>query len=158
MSEGEPPVWTLRRLTEADFEWDFALLRDALGPYVEATWGWDEDEQRRRFEQSHPEALSQRQVIEVDGTPVGVLTVLRRPHELYLGLIEITPAWQGRGLGGAIVNRLLARAAELDLPLTLNVLRANPRARALYERHGLGVCDDSDPIRVKLSSRPAGAK
>jgi ribosomal protein S18 acetylase RimI-like enzyme len=153
-STGPQPLrWTLRPLRPEDFEWDFALLRDALGPYVEATWGWEELEQRQRFAERYPEALRQRQVIEVAGAAVGVLTVRRRVHELYLERLEITPAHQGRGLGGVVLSRLLARGSELDLPLTLHVLRANPRARALYERHGLGVVDDSDPIRVKLSSR-----
>jgi GNAT superfamily N-acetyltransferase len=148
----QPPDWTLRPLTQADFEWDFALLRDALGPYVEATWGWDEDEQRARFVAMYPEALEQRQVIEVAGEPVGVLTVLRRPGSFYLELLEISRAWQGRGLGTAILKGLLDEARTNGLPLELNVLRANPRARALYERHGLSVVDDSDPVRVTMST------
>lgn len=153
----DPVGWSLRPLDRTDFEWDFSLLRDALGPYVEATWGWDESEQRRRFAAMYPEALRQRQVIEVGAEAVGVLTVLRRTHELHLELLEITPTWQGRGLGSAILRRLRPRAEELDLPLTLYVLRANPRARALYERHGLVVIENADPVRVRMSNRAASA-
>jgi GNAT superfamily N-acetyltransferase len=154
LTKPDPPWWTLRPLSPDDFEWDFALLRDALGPYVEATWGWDELEQRQRFRERYPEALRQRQVVEVDARAVGVLTVLRRSTELHLELLEITPAWQGRGLGGAILSRVMARAGELELPLTLLVLRANPRARALYQRHGLTVIGDHGPHSVRMSSWP----
>ena len=40
-----------------------------------------------------------RQVIEVDGERVGVLEIDDRPDELYLALLELSPSWQGKGLG-----------------------------------------------------------
>ena len=41
------PVWQLRPISAADFEWAFELHKAALGEYVEQTWGWDEADQQR---------------------------------------------------------------------------------------------------------------
>lgn len=71
------PVWHLRPITAADFEWAFDLHKAALGEYVEQTWGWDEADQRRMFADTFDRAP--RQVIQVDGTDVGVLAVEDRP-------------------------------------------------------------------------------
>ncbi len=35
-----------------DAEWLFALYRQSLQPYIEVTWGWDEDFQQRGFNQN----------------------------------------------------------------------------------------------------------
>jgi GNAT superfamily N-acetyltransferase len=85
-----------------------------------------------------------------------VLVVEERPDELYLGLLELLPAWQNRGLGTDILRWLLALAAGTGRSLTLQVLRANPRAAALYEREGLRVIS-RDQIRLVMSAE-AGAR
>lgn len=147
------PVWHLRPSSPADLEWAFELHKAALGEYVEQTWGWDEADQRRMFADGF-ERLS-RQIIEVEGTAVGVLGVQERPDELYLGLVELLPAWQNRGLGTDILRWLLRRAHETHRPLSLHVLKTNPRAVALYEREGLRVVG-SEPAKLLMRSRVWG--
>jgi ribosomal protein S18 acetylase RimI-like enzyme len=129
--------WRLRPLRADEREWAYALHRAALGEYVERTWGWDEALQRRMFD----EALERtpRDVVEVAGEPVGVVAVEDRPGELYLGMIELLPAWQGRGLGTSILASLRDRAAASGRALCLDVLPVNVRAVAFYERCGLRV-------------------
>ena len=56
---------------------------------------------------------------------------------------------QGRGLGTAILRSLLRRAADASKPLSLHVLKANPRAAALYEREGLRVVG-SEEVRLLM--------
>jgi hypothetical protein len=88
------PVWQLRPISPADFEWAFELHRAALGEYVERTWGWDGAVQRRLFTGTFDR--QPRQVIEVDGTDVGVLVVEERPDELVLVLVDLLPAWHAQ--------------------------------------------------------------
>jgi hypothetical protein len=57
--------WRLRPISKTDFEWAFALHRDALGDYVDQTWGWEDEAQRRMFSEGFYQRP--RQVIEVDG-------------------------------------------------------------------------------------------
>lgn len=41
------PNVTLRKATADDSEFVFLVKKAALGEYIEQTWGWDEDFQRR---------------------------------------------------------------------------------------------------------------
>jgi ribosomal protein S18 acetylase RimI-like enzyme len=55
----------------------------------------------------------------------------------YISSLAVDPAWQGRGLGAALLDRLEAdsRAAG-KTRLALHVTDTNAGARRLYERHG----------------------
>ncbi|WP_206794876.1 GNAT family N-acetyltransferase [Amycolatopsis sp. MtRt-6] len=60
----------------------------------------------RNFDASHT------RIITVDGHDAGVLTVLDGGPEVVLGLIEIDPAYQSRGIGGHVVRALADEAAS----------------------------------------------
>src|SRR5262245_1142626 len=55
------------------------------------------------------------------------------PH-WYLPLIGVDPAQQGKGLGAALLQPVLAECDRARLPAYLE--STNPRNRPLYERHG----------------------
>jgi GNAT superfamily N-acetyltransferase len=93
-----------------------------------------------------------RQVIEVDGERVGVLEIDDRPDELYLVLIELSPSWQGKGLGTGVLRSVIAQAKRSNKPLALHVLRTNPRARAFYKREGLHVAR-VEPTKFLMRTR-----
>jgi ribosomal protein S18 acetylase RimI-like enzyme len=110
--------------------------------YVDAIWGWDEEQQQKLFdERFDPDAT---QIVDVAGEAAGVLVVDETANEVVLQYVAIEPWCQGRGIGSAIVGRLHERAAAGRKPLTLRVLRSNPRARKLYERLGFRVVLDTD--------------
>jgi ribosomal protein S18 acetylase RimI-like enzyme len=133
-----PPVselaWKLRAATEDDRAMLFEVHCVAMRPYVEATWGWDDEEQARMFAERFRAAAWQ--VVTVGDETTGMLSIEESQDEIWLASIEIHPRFQGRGLGTAIVRSLLTRSAKSGKPLTLRVLHANHRARALYERLG----------------------
>lgn len=64
------------------------------------------------------------------------------PHERhwYLPAIGVTPAWQGRGYGAALLRPILERCDAERLPAYLEA--STPRNRALYERHGFEVVEE----------------
>ena len=106
-------------------------------PHVERVYGaWDDEAQERRFHASTDPASHE--IIELDGEPVGCEWVRRHPDCFELVRIYLMPVVQGRGIGTALVERLLAKARRAGLPARLRVLRANP-ARRLYERLGFVV-------------------
>ncbi|TWP47556.1 GNAT family N-acetyltransferase [Lentzea tibetensis] len=147
---------TLRPAAPADDEWCFQLHKAALGDVVAATWGWDDDVQRDHHAKSfRPGAW---QIIVVDGQDAGVLIVERRPAEVCLARIEIHPGHQGRGVGTRLVEDLLAEARHRDQPLVLEVIEANHRAQALYERLGF-VETGRRGVKVLMSAgRPAAPR
>ena len=144
----------LRPATAEDSEFCFRVHRAAMGAYVAEVWGWDDEVQagyhRRAFEPGRF------QVITVDGADAGMLVVQRRPDEIYLGRIELDPPYQGRGVGGRLIGGLLREAAAAGLPLTLDVLVVNSRARALYQRLGfreLGRHGDNE-VKIRMRAGP----
>lgn len=142
---------SLRPATEADRAFLWGLHRAALRAAVEATWGWDEADQRRRFEASFDPA--RRQVVLLDGEPVGALGVEARPGAVRLDLVEVLPEHQGRGIGTAVVQRVVREAG--GRPVELRVLRTNPRARVLYERLGFVETGATEThVEMRRASRP----
>lgn len=67
----------------------------------------------------------------------------------------LAPAHQGRGLGSAVLERLLQRIDADAAPVRLNVLQGSD-ARRLYERHGFTV-EVQDPVDVFMVRRPRAA-
>jgi GNAT superfamily N-acetyltransferase len=70
-----------------------------------------------------------------EAAPVGLLKVSRDALEWVVIQIQLVPAWQGRGIGAALLAEVVGQATRAGADLTLSVLKANP-ARALYERLG----------------------
>jgi ribosomal protein S18 acetylase RimI-like enzyme len=128
-----PNVYALRPATRAESDALFAIHREALGVYVEQTWGpWDDARQRDYWGEHWP---STRQVILVDDELAGFLDVEPRAGAVHVGNIELSPAVQGRGIGTAILRAVQADAKAENKSVGLQVLKVNP-ARRLYVRLG----------------------
>lgn len=56
------------------------------------------------------------------------------PLHYYLPFVGVTPGWQGRGLGAALMRPVLDRCDREGVPAYLEA--STPRNRVLYERHG----------------------
>ncbi|MEO6995001.1 MAG: GNAT family N-acetyltransferase [Lacunisphaera sp.] len=122
----------LRPARPGDHDLLWQLKQQTMRPYVEKTWHrWIDEEQKEWFTRNFlPEKA---QIIVVDGRDAGRLEITRSSRELRLGTIEISPEFQSRGVGAAVVRALQTEAKSASLPLRLQVLKANPRARQLYE-------------------------
>ena len=127
-------AWTLRPATASDHDFLFELNRAATASYVQATWGWDENEQVTYFD-AHFEP-SKRQVIQVDGTDVGVLAVDETPNEVYLATIALLPDWQGQGVGSSILRSLLERGAQTGRAWPFRFFSAIPAQSSSTSRSG----------------------
>ncbi|HEY7432854.1 MAG TPA: GNAT family N-acetyltransferase [Streptosporangiaceae bacterium] len=125
----------LRAATPADSEFCFRLHKAAMGSYVAAIWGWDDQVQRGYHERAF--SPGRWQIITADGVDAGMLDVEYRATEIYLARIEISPSHQGQGIGGQLIGALIGEARRRGQDLVLDVLTVNQRARALYQRLGL---------------------
>ncbi len=137
---------TLRPATTADGEFAFRVWKAAMQPYIEATWGWDDDWQRQH-QQEEFGALPY-QIIEVSGQPIGTLIVKRTPDHVYLSGLYLLPEHQRQGFGSRILEDLLAEGQAHHLPVRLRVLKVNPQARHLYERLGFVAIDEEEHFIV----------
>jgi ribosomal protein S18 acetylase RimI-like enzyme len=133
---------------------DYAFLYDlyvaTMEPYVTQVWGWDEHWQVEHFRQRFvPDRL---RIVVAEGQQIGVLEVEKRPSELYLANLRISPAFQRQGWGTQILRDLLLQAHSAGVPLTLQVLKVNHAARRLYERLGFHVIEET-PIHYHMSAQ-----
>ena len=141
---------SLRPATEADKEFLYELHRTTMREYIEATWGWEEEWQRREFEGRFRK--DRQQVILANGTPVGMLEVEYRPDQLFIANIQVRPSAQRRGIGSIIINQLVAQGRSTKQPVTLQVLEVNVDALRLYERLGF-VITERTPPHIQMKAR-----
>jgi ribosomal protein S18 acetylase RimI-like enzyme len=141
----------LRPATPADSEFCYQLHKAAMGGYITAIWGWDEQVQRDF--QSRGFNPSRWQIITADGTDIGMLDVEHRPGEIYLSRIEICPDYQGHGIGTRLIRALASEAAQNDHDLVLDVLAVNHRAQALYQRLGMTEVARHGDGNIKITMR-----
>jgi ribosomal protein S18 acetylase RimI-like enzyme len=121
------------RADDHDFLW--LLKQQTMRLYVEQTWGrWNDAEQKAWFSLKFlPEAVC---IIVTGGRDAGRVEVTRNAEGIVLGTIEILPEFQGLGIGTAVIASLQTEARSTNLPLRLQVLKANPRAYRFYTRLG----------------------
>jgi ribosomal protein S18 acetylase RimI-like enzyme len=141
----------LRRATPADSEFCFQLHKAAMGGYITAIWGWDEQRQR----DSHARKFNpgRWQIITAGGTDIGMIDVEHRPAETYLSRIEICPRYQGHGIGTRLISALIDEAARNGQNLVLDVLTVNHRAQALYQRLGMREVARHGDDNIKITMR-----
>jgi len=129
---------SLRSITDADLEFLWRLHNLALKKYIEETWGWDEEWQRRHFEERFDP--NNGLIVVIDGTDAGFWWVNERPDEIFLVSIHLLPDFQRRGIGTRLIRTLTDNSYK---PVRLKVLKVNP-ARRLYERLGFSISGDLD--------------
>lgn len=93
-------------------------------------------------------------VIEAGGEPVGRLYVDRRADEIRLVDIALLPEHRGRGLGGRLLDDLLAEARAAGKPVRIHVEMNNP-ALGLYRRLGFTEIEEQG-VYYLMEWRPAG--
>lgn len=132
----------LRQAKPEDSEFVFRVKKAALGEYIRLTWGWDEEFQRDFHMKGYDPTTTQ--IISYLGTEVGWLEIDRGNDDIRLTGIYILPEYQSRGVGSSVIKDIISEATEEQLRVTLQVLKVNPRAQALYKRLGFVVTGETD--------------
>jgi GNAT superfamily N-acetyltransferase len=144
------PAFNLRPATEADFIFMRNTKLDGLEPYVRAIWGWDRDAQERNArDEFDPRG---RWVVVCDGADAGYLHLEQSAKVVTLAGIYLVPSMRRRGLGGAIIQRVIDEARDARKAVALRVLRPNPALR-LYERLGFTIVRET-PERYFMQRQP----
>lgn len=127
--------YVLRKATHDDFWLSYEIRKNALGKYVEQTWGWDEQWQREYHSKDFDISITQ--VIESDGMAVGTLELVEEEGAVKIAGIYIIDSYQSKGIGGKIMKDMIRNNCEKQIKL--QVLKVNPRAREFYERLGFEI-------------------
>jgi ribosomal protein S18 acetylase RimI-like enzyme len=142
----------LRSASPQDREFLYDLHCRTMRDVIERTWGWDDAWQREDFDRRFCEYVWS--IIECDERPAGGLLVEAMADSLYIHELQLLPEYQNRGIGTAVVQRVIDEAAGRGFPVTLSVVQANPRAKQLYERLGFEVTEFDAPFfRMRHNAR-----
>ncbi|WP_101785836.1 GNAT family N-acetyltransferase [Nonomuraea indica] len=136
--------WELRPASAADVEAVAELRAVVLRPDLERLGRYDEQRVRQRLRDGFAPAHTW--VIEVDSALAGCVALRPAEDAYWLEHFYLDPDAQGRGIGSAVLSRLLERCDRDGAAVRLNVLQGSA-ARRLYERHGFTV-ETEDAIDV----------
>ena len=126
-------------VTEADFEDLLALRIAAMRESLERLGRFDPQRARERFRAGfEPQQLRR---ILVDGRPVGCVALKPEADGWRVDQFYIAPEAQGRGIGGLVMQRLIAEAA--GRPMRVAVLKRSD-ANRFYQRHGFVLQSESE--------------
>jgi len=144
---------TLRPATASDTGFARIVHHLAYREVVERQFGpWDDAFQDRRFAASWAGGDGY-SIVLCDGEACGYLSVEQHQGQLHVREIVIAPAFQGRGIGTALLHQVLERARQCQLPVRLGTPHLN-RAAALYRRLGFREVGRT-PTHLLFEWRPA---
>lgn len=126
----------LRSVRPDDYSFALDLYLDTIKPYASPWMTWVDEEQRALFADLwRPDDT---RVIVLDGKRVGWLEVRQTGEEIFLKQLYLDPAYQRRGIGSYVIQRLLNDWAGIARSMALFVLKNNPAVR-FYQRLGFDI-------------------
>lgn len=132
-----PPGLAILPLRSADLPEARAIELASLGH------PWPEAALRQEIERN---PFAHYWIARVEGRAVAYAGLWVQVDEVHVSMIAVMPEWRRKGVGEALLERLLAEGRALGcLRATLEVREHNAAARALYARHGF----------VEVGRRPA---
>lgn len=134
-----PAIFTLRPASADDAPLFYSVIDRTMREFIITTWGiWNEARVQRESEEDSRSLNAQ--VIQVADISVGVFVVERCPTHIQLEQIYLLPEYQRQGIGTVLLNKLIAEASQLDIPVRLRVMVVNP-AKNFYEKFGFIVTE-----------------
>jgi ribosomal protein S18 acetylase RimI-like enzyme len=137
----------LRNAKPDDGLFIFELTKATMRDYAIETWGdWHESETKTKsFELAQTGAAK---IIELNKSPVGVLTVTTQGKEVFVEQLYILPDYQNQGIGQSVLQNFID-SLPINHEISLSVLKVNP-AYKFYK--GLGFQDTrSEPDRIYMT-------
>lgn len=129
-----------RPARRSDLEFLLALRNNTMNTYLTAM-GMAIDEQAHlsrilvRFDAA--------KIVSLDQQPVALLKAYSDETYWHLIQIQVSPHYQGQGLGSQLVKKIMQQAKQEQKKVLLSVLKSNP-AKILYQRLGFSVTDEGE--------------
>jgi ribosomal protein S18 acetylase RimI-like enzyme len=133
------PHISFRQAVESDVDFLRALRAATMREVVLRHQGWCDEEQNQRVIYHFESA----RIIVSGGREIGLLKVVREVDHVHLVQIQLLPAFQGRGIGTAVIVALQEESGPLGMPIILEAYASN-RAVALYSRLGFAIVDRTE--------------
>ncbi|KZN35737.1 hypothetical protein N474_18290 [Pseudoalteromonas luteoviolacea CPMOR-2] len=128
----------LRPATEVDKPYLLALRKQTMTEHLERQGIFLSNEAHLSRLEDHYKCSH---LILIDNNKVGTLKYLQTQDRLEIMQLQISPKYQGLGLGTAVIKYIVTQTAHL--PTYLTVLKDNP-AKHLYEQLGFIITSEDE--------------
>src|SRR4051812_29195933 len=115
-----------RSASDGDRDFVYRLVEMTERFISERLRRWDETVERARIERMIERGEAD--ILTRGAVPVGVVAAERHGDVLRLNLLRVLPIWQRRGYGGSALDRVIARADEAGLPISVLLSKVDPAA------------------------------
>ena len=129
------------RCTDRDKQWLFDLHKKTMKQYVDAVYGWNEQREKEYFEDQSN--FAGYHAILQDDERVGAINYYNDKNVVRIYRIEVLPDYQNKGIGSAILDKMIERSRKKHKNIELRVFKINP-AHRLYLRKGFKTFKESD--------------
>jgi ribosomal protein S18 acetylase RimI-like enzyme len=126
------------------FQYDLPVVAEVDAESFEPLW----QNSLPSLELAYPQAvLATVAVSDLNGQVLGYQLSTRNPLGAHLARLAVRPAWQGRGVGGALIADLVQKAEQQGMyRLTVNTQNDNAASLALYRKTGFRETGESYPV------------
>lgn len=114
----------LRHGSMQDRDWLYSLYCRTMRPYVEPSWGWDEEMQSRGFDEQL--GAENFRIVAIEGSDIGGFCLKHKEDCVWLDMLLIEPSQQCRGIGGLVMKHIHTLAKSKNFPVRLCSIKTNP--------------------------------
>lgn len=136
-----------RPATASDIEICYRIKQQALKPYVNIIWGWDERQQRQLHRASF--TTKDTSIICRNTKAIGYYELEDADNEFFLKNLLIQKSFQNLGIGSFVLKQVIRQAEALQKPIRLRVFKINTEAQKFYREHGFEVFETM-PHHLKM--------
>ncbi len=130
------------KCTKENKAWLFNLHKLTMKEYIDKVYGWDE--QREKAYLDNPLLFKRYHLILVEqGEMVGAINFYYKDDVIKINRIEVLPDYQNKGIGSAVLDKIIKSAKNENMNVELRVFKINPACR-LYSRKGFKIFKESD--------------
>lgn len=128
-------VITFEPASSLEFDDQFRLIKQGIGDFVDVIWGWNDDAQRQRIQEHHPQ--SGYHWLTYQGQRVGLVCYHPYDKNLHVHMLVIKKRYQAMGIGREVMNRLECHAPQVSCnAITLSCFSDNHAAVRFYRALG----------------------
>ena len=132
---------TLRTAKTNDKNFVDALTRLSMQTLVEKVW--QTEAEREYYYTLNPFEAEHTKIVQYEGKDIGRISLRDSSEERWIIAIHLMPAYQGKGIGKYLLNKVIEKATEEKKDLFLTVLTVNP-AKYLYEKLDFEIYEERD--------------
>jgi len=135
-----------------DLEKAFQLYKEALTQIVDEAFGWDENFQKKRFQNSYK--LEWFHWVYKSSHKIGYICFHKKQDEMHLSLLIISDAFRGQSFGQQVMAMLHQRARSESCKVTLSSFIANKRALSFYQKLGYRIENQDEHFYNMVLEQP----